>query len=462
MKNVKELAETNVGKLMLKYYIPAFIGVFLNALYNVVDRIFIGQGVSAEALSGVSVIFPVMLIVMGFGMMIGIGSGVLVSINLGKKDLKKAEQILGTGFVLMICISVVIMVVTYLLKVPILRSFGSTDTTFNYANDYLNIILAGTLFSVMGFSMNNIIRSEGNARIAMISMILSAGLNLLLDPLFIFVFGWGVKGAAWATIISMFALMVWVLIHFTGNKSVVKLRKEYIRFDFSIAKEIIGIGMAPFTMQIAGSFVQGLITRRLISIGGDLAAGSMGIINSVITLVIMVIVALNMASQPIIGFNYGAKANDRVKSAVKISLFFASVFSLTAFIAIESMPGSVIRLFNSDSPELFGIAKNGISLALLALPIVGFQVVASHFFQSIGKSNLSLFATLFRQVIILIPLLLILPVFWGINGIWLSFPLADTMSAVVVFSILIFQWKNLEKNAVPEYIETDNISDSFV
>jgi putative MATE family efflux protein len=226
MKNVDELRDANIGRLMFKYFVPAFVGVFVNALYNIVDRIFIGQGVGAEALSGISVIFPVMLIMMGFGMLIGIGTGVYVSINMGKKNMERAEQTLGTGFALMILVSVLIMVVTYWLKEPILRSFGSTEETFQYANDYLNIILAGTPFMVIGFSLNNVIRSEGNARIAMMSMIISAGTNIILDPIFIFWLDMGVKGAAYATVISMFVLMVWVLIHFRGNRSVIKLKNK--------------------------------------------------------------------------------------------------------------------------------------------------------------------------------------------------------------------------------------------
>ncbi|MFW6257474.1 MAG: MATE family efflux transporter [Prolixibacteraceae bacterium] len=257
MKNIRELSEANIGRLMLKYFVPAFIGVFVNALYNIVDRIFIGQGVGAEALSGISVIFPVMLIMMGFGMLIGIGTGVYVSINLGKNNFERAEQTLGTGFALMLIVSVIIMIVTYLLKVPILRSFGSTEETFQYANEYLDIILAGTVFMVVGFSLNNVIRSEGNARIAMVSMILSSFSNIILDAVFIFWLDLGVKGAAYATVISMFILMVWVLAHFRGKRSVVKLHKKNIKINFGILAEIIAIGMAPFSMQIANSFVQG-------------------------------------------------------------------------------------------------------------------------------------------------------------------------------------------------------------
>jgi putative MATE family efflux protein len=443
MKNIEELEKANIGRLMLKYFIPAFIGVFVNALYNIVDRIFIGQGVGAEALSGISVIFPVMLIMMGFGMLIGIGTGVLVSINLGKKNIEMAEKTIGTGFSLMFLVSVGVMVITYLLKEPILHSFGSTPETFQYANDYLNIILAGTPFMVIGFSLNNVIRSEGNARIAMISMILSSITNVVLDYIFIFKFNMGVKGAAYATIISMFVLMVWVLVHFRGKRSVVKLRNKNIWIEWKILTEIVAIGMAPFAMQIAGSFVHGLLNKKLITFGGDLAVGAMGIINSVLTIFIMAIVAINMASQPIIGFNYGAKSIKRVKEALRISLIAATLIAVFAFIVIQAIPGLIVKLFNDDSQILYDISVNGIRLVILGLPIVGFQVVASNFFQSVGKAKLAMFATLFRQVIMLIPLIYIFPGFWGINGIWLAFPMADTMSAMVVTIMLIREWKRL-------------------
>ena len=443
MKKVDELAEANIRQLMLKYFLPAFVGVFANALYNIVDRIFIGQGVGAEALSGLSVVFPIMLIIHGFGMLIGIGTGVFVSINMGKRDMQRAEQTLGTGFALMIVVSVVVMAVSYILKKPILLSFGSTDETFHFANDYLNIILAGTPLMVIGFSLNNVIRSEGNVRIAMISMILSAGTNIVLDPIFIFGFGMGVKGAGYATIISMAVLVVWVFLHFKGKRSVLKLRNENIRLNREISLEIFSIGMAPFSMQIANSLVQGLLNKKLIFFGGDLAVGAMGIINSVVSLVVMAIVALNMASQPIIGFNYGARSIERVKEALRISLIAASVISVTAFIFIESLPGMLVRLFNSDSKELYSISVHGLRLVVLALPIVGFQVVSSHFFQAIGKAKLAMFATLFRQAIGLIPLLIILPRFWGISGIWVAYPIADIMAAIVVFFMLQSEWRKL-------------------
>ena len=444
MKNIDELRDAHVGRLMLKYFIPAFIGVFVNALYNIVDRIFIGQGVGAEALSGISVIFPVMLIMMGFGMLIGIGTGVYVSINLGKNNLDRAEKTVGTGFMLMIIVSVIIMIVTYALKVPILRSFGSTEETFQYANDYLDIILGGVPFMVIGFSLNNVIRSEGNARVAMTSMILSSVVNMILDPIFIFGLDMGVKGAAYATVISMFVLMVWVLYHFLkSKKAVVRLRRKNMGVDWGISLEILAIGMAPFSMQIAGSFVQGLLNKKLIDFGGDLAVGAMGIINSVMTLFIMTIVALNMASQPIIGFSYGAKSVDRIKQALKISLIAATLIATVSFAFLEAFPGAIIKVFNSDSVVLYEIATRGLRLVILAFPIVGFQVVASNFFQAIGKAGLSMFATIFRQVIGLIPLLYILPTYMGIDGIWLSYPIADSLSAMVVGFLLWREWQRL-------------------
>ena len=442
-QKTKELAELPIPRLMLKFFIPSFIGVFVNALYNIVDRVFIGQGVGSMALSGISVIFPVMLIVMGFGMLIGIGAGVLVSINMGKRDMEKAEQVLGSSFLLMLLVSVLITVIGFSIKGPMLQSFGATAETIGYANDYLNIILAGTVFQVVGFSLNNIIRAEGNARTAMYSMLISAGTNLVLDPIFIFGFGMGVKGAAYATVISMIVLTVWVLLHFRSSKSVVKLKSENIRFNYQILLEIMAIGMAPFFMQIANSFVQGLLNTKLIAFGGDLAVGAMGIVNSVSTMIIMAIVAINMASQPIIGFNYGAKSYSRVKEALKIAMISASGIALLAFALVQIFPEPIVQVFNSSDSGLLDFGKDGLRIGLLALPVVGFQVVVGNFFQSMGQAKIAVLLTLLRQVIILIPLLFILPNYLGLRGIWISMPISDCCSAIIVVFFLTHQWKKL-------------------
>jgi putative MATE family efflux protein len=448
MDKIWELNEARIGPLMLKYFIPAFIGVFVNALYNIVDRIFIGQGVGAEALSGISVVFPIMLIMMAFGMLVGIGTGVFVSINMGKKDLDRAERTLGNGFLLMLVVSVFIMIIGFTLKGPVLELFGATEEIIGYANDYLDIILWGVVFQEVGFSLNNVIRSEGNAKIAMYSMILSAGTNLILDPIFIFVLDMGVKGAAYATIISMFVLMVWVMAHFRGRRSVIKLRKKNITPDKRIIREIVAIGMAPFSMQIANSVVQGLLNKKLIAFGGDLAVGAMGIINSVVTMVVMAIVAINMASQPIFGFNYGAKNPNRLKATLRISILSATLISIGAFSLILAWPEGIIKLFNNNSQRLFSLTYTGLRIVVLAFPVVGFQVVASNLFQSIGKARIAMLATLLRQVIFLIPLLFILSECLGLKGIWISFPVADMLSAGVVSFLLIREWKNLDRMAI--------------
>ncbi|MDD2303089.1 MAG: MATE family efflux transporter [Prolixibacteraceae bacterium] len=442
-EKTKDLAELSIPKLMLKFFIPAFIGVFVNALYNIVDRIFIGQGVGSMALSGISAIFPVMLIVMGFGMLIGIGAGVLVSINLGKHDQNKAEQVLGSSFLLMLLVAVVITIIGFSIKGPLLRSFGATAETIGYANDYLDIILAGTVFQVVGFSLNNIIRSEGNAHTAMLSMLISAGTNLVLDPIFIFGFGMGVKGAAYATVISMIVLTIWVLLHFRSSKAVVRLKRENIVFDRVILFEIIAIGMAPFFMQIANSLVQGLLNTKLIAFGGDLAVGAMGIVNSMATMIVMAIVAINMASQPIISFNYGAKSYQRVKDTLRIAMIAATGIAVFAFVMVEALPGAIVKLFNSSDAGLLDLGKQGLRLGLMALPFVGFQVVAGNFFQSMGKAKIAVILTLLRQVIILIPLIFLLPNYLGLKGIWLSMPISDFCSAIVVVFILVNHWKKL-------------------
>ncbi|WP_299577039.1 MATE family efflux transporter [uncultured Sunxiuqinia sp.] len=444
MDKTSELGEGSIPRLMVKYFIPAFIGVFVNALYNIVDRVFIGQGVSAVALSAVSVIFPVMLIVMAFGMLIGIGAGVLVSINMGRRDMDRAERVLGNSFTMMILVSGLIMLIGFAIKIPMLKLFGATPETIEYANDYLNIILLGVVFQVVGFSLNNVIRSEGNAKIAMYSMLLSAGINLILDPIFIFWFDMGVKGAAYATVISMIVLSAWVLAHFKSGRSIVKLRPQYFRLELPIIKEILSIGMAPFFMQTANSAVQALINTKLIRFGGDLAVGAMGIINSVVTLIVMSIVAINMATQPIIGFNYGANSGSRVKETLRLAMIASTLISIAAFMLVQAIPELIVGLFNSSDPQLLELGKQGLRLSLIALPIVGFQVVAGNFFQSIGKANIATLLTLLRQVIVLIPLLFVLPNFLQLNGIWISMPISDTCSALIVAYFISREWKKLD------------------
>jgi len=442
-KNVQDLEKASIKALLWKYFLPAFTGVVINSMYNIVDRIFIGQGVGAIALSGLSAVFPIMLIMMAFGMLIGIGAGVRISINLGKKDLGRAEWVLGNSFVLMVIVSAMITIIGFLIKDPLLRMFGVGDNTMFVANEYLNIILYGAIFNVVGFSMNNMIRSEGNAKIAMYSMLISAGTNIILDPVFIFVLDMGVAGAAWATIISQFMLCIWVIRHFRGSKSVIKLRVTNFKLNRQIVFYILTIGFAPFSMQLAGSFVQALYNMQLVEYSNDIAIAAMGVINSVAMLIVMSVVAINMASQPIYGFNYGAKNYSRVKECLAISIKAATGIVVFGFIFVQFFPGIIIKAFNNSSSELLDVGTHGLRIFLFALPVVGFQVIVGNYFQSIGKAGISALLTLMRQVILLIPILFILPKFIGLTGVWLASPIADVGSAIIAGIFLIKELRQL-------------------
>lgn len=442
-KNVEDLGDKSIKRLLWKYFWPAFAGLITNALYNVVDRIFIGQGVNAYALSGLSAVFPVMLIIMAFGMLIGMGAGVRISINLGKNDKDRAEKVLGNALFLIVLISIVITFVGFLIKNPILQLFGAGDETINYANDYLDIILLGTIFAMVGYSLNNMIRSEGNARVAMYSMFLSAGINMILDPIFIFGLGMGVKGAAYATVISQMVLTLWVLLHFLSSRSVVKLKISNLKIRWDIVFNIVAVGFAPFAMQVAGSFVQGTFNKQLITHGGDLAVGAMGIIMSVAMLLVMAIIAINMAAQPILGFNFGSNNLARVKQTFIICMKAATIVSVLGFIIVEGFPDLIVSLFNSDNAQLKEIGVSGMRIFMVTLPIVGFQIVAGSYFQSIGKAGIAAILSMLRQVIVLIPVLLILPDYLGLAGVWLSMPIADFVSAIIVSIFVIRELKRL-------------------
>lgn len=443
--NVRELEFEQIPKLLFKYFLPAFAGVIINSLYNIVDRIFIGQGVGALALSGLSAIFPIMVIMMAFGMLIGVGAGVRISFNLGKKDFKRAEKVLGNSFVLMVVVSLSIMLLGFAIKEPLLMFFGINEETYVYANDYLDIILAGTLFNIVGYSLNNLIRSEGSAKVAMYSMLISAGLNLVLDPIFIFWLDLGVKGAAYATVISQIALCIWVIAHFRSRRSVIRLRARNFSIKWDIVWYIVSIGFAPFSMQLASSVVFGAFNVQLVKYGGDIAVGAMGIIMSIAMLLVMTIIAINMAAQPIISFNYGLKDFSRVKQTFVISLWFATLISIIGFLLGEFFPRTIIKLFNTEDVQLLEIGVRGLRLFLMALPLIGFQVITGNYFQSTGKAGLASLISLMRQVIVLLPVIIILPKYLGLDGVWLAGPISDTISAIIVSFFLIRELKILNQ-----------------
>lgn len=442
-QKLKELDGHPIPKLIWRYFWPSFIGMMANSLYNIVDRIFIGQAIGAEALSGVTAVFPIMIVMTAFGMLIGLGASVQVSLSLGRKEMEKAQKILGNAVVLVFIISLAVMTLGFLIKEPMLRLFGASDTTMQYANDYLNYILWGVVLHEFGFSLNAIIRAEGNARIAMYSMLISAGVNIPLDAFFILYLDMGVQGAALATIISMGVLSVWVLVHFRSKRCVVPLRGRHIGLQPSIVLAILAIGVSPFLMQFANSVVHALFNLNLIRYGGDLAVGAMGIITSVAFIIITCIIALNMATQPIIGYNYGACNYLRVKDTLRRAIILATLISTACWAVLHSIPALIVGAFITDNQEIVTLGVQGIHLFLLTLPIVGFQVVAGNYFQSVGKAPTAIFLTLLRQVIVLIPMLIILPPLLGLKGVWLAGPISDTVAAIICAVLLMREWKRL-------------------
>ena len=452
-KNNEYLKNEKVSKLLIKFSIPAIVGMLVNALYNVVDRIYIGK-LGPLVMTGIGLNLPFMTLLMAFGMLIGIGGAAIISIRLGQGRKDDAEKILGTAFLLLVIIMLSVSVIGLTFKESLLYLFGASEATIGYANEYISIILVGALFQGLGFGLNNIIRAEGNPKIAMYTMLIGAITNIILDPIFIFVFDMGIAGAALATIISQAVSAIWVLRHFISGKGVLKLKRENLKIKLEMVKNILSIGMSPFSMQIAASVVTIISNNALKNNGGDIAIGAMTVINAIAIFFLMPIFGINQGSQPIIGFNYGAKEYKRVKEALKLAIFGASVLCLFGFVMTQFFTVTLIKIFNSD-PELIEVASSGMHLFLIMLPFIGFQIVSANYFQAVGKAKKAMFLSLLRQVIVLIPMLIIMPKLFGLKGVWISGPIADFTASVVTAIFLFNEMNHLNKSH--EY-EEENIS----
>lgn len=434
------LATDDISKLIWKYSIPSIIGTVVMSFYNIVDRIFIGQGVGALAISGIALTFPFMILLMAFGMLVGAGSASRISITLGENNQEKAEKILANALILTLLISGTVVLLSYIFMSDLLHLFGGTDKTIKYAEDYMRIIIPGGILSALNFGFNNIMRASGYPAKAMYTMIICSVINVVLDPIFIFVFDWGIQGAAIATNISYLVGTIWVLSHFLQKKTTIRFYRKNFKLEKEIVKSILSIGMSPFSIQLATSFVFVLINAKLLHYGGDLAIGAFGIINSINTMVIMVIIGLNQGTQPIIGYNYGAKCYDRMFKTLKQSVIIATAMSTLGFIAGTFFPTAMVSLFSKDI-ELHKIAKQALQISVIMFPLIGSQIVITNFFQSIGKAKISIYLSLTRQIIFLIPCLFILPSIFGLNGAWAALPLSDVLSAFVSFGTIYFYIK---------------------
>ncbi|MGM0397003.1 MAG: MATE family efflux transporter [Bacillota bacterium] len=452
-QRAKRLGSDPIAGLLLKFSIPAIVGMMVNALYNIVDRIFIGRGVNSIAIGGIYLGMPIMLILMAFSMLVGIGGNTLVSIRLGENNKDEADRIASNSLMLLIVIGVLLGVTGFIFLEPLLRAFGASDSNIGYSMDYMRIILLGAPFQAIGFGMNNFIRGEGNPRIAMITMLIGAVLNMLMDPLFIFVFNMGVQGAALATILSQSISAMWVLKYFFSGDSILDLKREYLGLKLEYVKKIFGNGFAPFSMQIAASMVTALYNTNLQIYGGDLAISSMGVINSVAMMVLMPVFGINQGSQPIMGYNYGARQYDRVKKTLLYAALMATTITTSGFLVVQFFPEAIIRLFvgsEGSQSGLLPIAVPGIRTLLFMFPIVGFQIVSTSYFQATGRPKQAMLLSLSRQVLVLIPALLVLPPLLGLKGVWMAGPIADFTASLITAFLVFHSVRNLDKASLAQ------------
>lgn len=414
----------------MQYSLPAIIAMTASSLYNMVDSIFIGQGVGPMAISGLALTFPFMNLAAAFGAGVGVGASSCISVKLGQKDYKTAQQVLGNTVTLNLIIGIAFSIVSLLFLDPILYFFGASEQTLPYARDYMVIILLGNVFSHMYFGMNAVLRAAGKPRQAMNATIFTVVLNTILDPIFIYPMNLGIQGAAYATILSQVLALVWQMRIFSNKNELLHLRRGIYRLKKSIVENILAIGLSPFSMNVCACIVVIFINKGLLQYSGDLAVGAYGIANKVCFIFVMVNMGLNQGMQPIAGYNYGAMKFDRLMQVLKLAVIAGTCITTCGFLVAEFIPEPCARLFTTD-PELIRLSVNGMRIMMAAFVLVGSQMVITNFFQSIGMAKISMFLSLSRQMIFLLPMLLLLPLFLGVDGIWWAMPISDTIAEIV-------------------------------
>lgn len=446
MKHGLEMQQQNVSKLLWKFSLPAIVGMLVNSIYNIVDRIFVGQGVGSIGIAATTVAFPLMLIFMGFSILVGIGATALISIRLGQRNMEEAEKVAGNGATMLVILPLILTAVYLLFTEPILIFFGASNEVLPYARDFTHIIVLGSVFGSISMGMNNFIRADGSPRVAMMTQILGAVINVILNYFFIFKLGLGIKGSALATVSSQFISALWVLSYFLTGRSNIELKLTNLKLQLPILLSILSIGFAPFAMQIASSVQQIILNKTLMIYGGDLALSAVGIIMSIFTILFMPIVGLSQGAQPIIGFNYGAKEYTRVRETLKKAVIAGTSFALIGTFVVHLWPNQIIGLFSKDDVALTAMTSHAMLIYFTMLPVLGFQIICSNYFQAVGKPIQSTILALSRQVILFIPLLLILPHFWGIDGVWRAAPISDGIAVLLTGTLIFFEMKALRKS----------------
>lgn len=439
-----ELGTERIRKLLIQYAVPAIIAMTASSLYNMVDSIFIGHGVGPLAISGLALTFPLMNLAAAFGSLVGVGAATLISMRLGQRDYDTAQRVLGNVVVLNTILGISIGLLALLFLDPILYFFGASEYTVRYAREYMSIILLGNVVTHMYFGLNSVLRASGHPRKAMYATINTVLINTALDPLFIYGFDWGIRGAAIATVLAQIISLGWQFRVLSDRSELLHFRRGIYRLRARIVKDILAIGMSPFLMNLAACFIVILINKGLKQYGGDLMIGAYGIVNRLGFFFVMIVMGINQGMQPIAGYNFGARQYDRVLRVLRLTILGAVCITTTGFLIGELAPRTAVSLFTSDR-ELIRLASTGMRIVFLCYPIIGFQMVSTNFFQSIGMAGKAVFLSLSRQLLFLLPGLLFLPELferyteWGGSwGVWCAMPLSDFLATIVSFSLLTY------------------------
>ena len=441
------LAEKPVGSLLMQYAIPAIVAMAASSVYNIIDGIFIGQGVGAEAIMGLALTGPLMSLTAAFGAMVGVGAATLMSVKLGQKDYGTAQKILGNVVIMNLTLGIVLGLLLLVFINPILRFFGASDVTLPYARNFMSIILVGNVVTHMYLGLNALLRSTNRPQKAMCDTIGTVVLNCILAPIFIFVLGWGIRGAATATIMAQMIMLTWQLRLFSNKDELIHLNRSIIKLDVKIVKESLLVGLPQFLINLCACLVAAMMTRSLTTYGGDMAVGAFGICNRFILFIVMVVIGLNQGMQPIAGYNFGARRYDRVLGVLNKALIFGSIITLTGFVIGVFFPTPFVSVFAKDSPQLIKLSAHALSCMVMMFPIVGIQIVSTAFFQSIGYAPKSIFLSLTRQLIFLVPAIFILPHLYAdpLEGLWHAAPVADGLASVLAITLLVLQVKKFKK-----------------
>lgn len=445
MDRTEQMRTGNLGSLLFKFSLPAIIGMLVNSLYNVIDRIFLGQGIGKLAIAATTVALPMMTVLMAVSILIGVGATALISIRLGEQKKAEAELIAGNAVVMIMLLPALFAVFFFIYTEPILIFMGASQEVLPYARDFTEIIMLGAVFGSFSMGVNNFIRAEGNPKVSMYTQLLGAVINVVLNYIFIFKFGWGMKGSAFATILAQFISALWVLGYFLTGRSLIKLKFSNMRLQWSILAGIMAIGFAPFAMQIAASIQQIILNRILMAHGGDIALSAIGIIMSIAMLLFMPVLGVSQGAQPIIGYNYGARQYDRVRGTWKLAALAGTAIALIGYLALRIWPEPMVALFSKGDTELISLTVHAMLIYMALIPLVGFQVVSSTYFQAVGKARQAAVLSLSRQVLFFIPLLFILPRIWGVEGVWRTAPISDFLAICLTATLMFFEMKSLKK-----------------